>query len=310
MSEPNAPQGAPAWGQPPAAGQPQPAWGQPPAAGQPQPAWGQPPAAGQPQPAWGQPPPAGQPPAAGQPQAGTPWTQPPPGQPAGWQAPQTGQPAGWGVAPPGPGALPGQAATSLPTPARSLLAGLDPRGWRVTILAAIIMVGVVGGANVVNGAVATPAGGGTAAGGGPVAPGGKVSVADGVAFTVPAGWSVVSTVAGQVDLGRGSAHVTVMAGPYNGTVADLDAQFRSTMFSVGDKASDPEGITFGNGIPGMGALYAASVTGGQADGVYVVGASQGIGLVFNLFTLRGDLNAYQGDADALLGSITVTGAGR
>jgi hypothetical protein len=296
MSEPNAPQGAPDGGN---AGSPAPpSWAAAPGS---QPAGAQP--------AWGQPP------ATGQPPAGAPWTSPAAGQPAGWQAPLAAPTVGWGAAPTGqaayPGAaLPGQAPSSLSAPARSLLAGLDPRGWRVTILAAIIMIGVVGGANVVNGAVATPAGGGTAAGGGPLAPGGKLSVADGVALTVPAGWSVVTTAAGHVELGRGTAHVSVDAGPYAGTVADLDALFRSKMFSAGDKASDSQSITFGNGIPGMGALYAASVSGGQADGVYVVGASQGIGLVFNLFTLQGDLTAYQGDADALLGSISVTGAGR
>ncbi len=174
------------------------------------------------------------------------------------------------------------------------------------------MVGVVGGANLVNGVIPLPAQAATTGSGGierpgPVRPGDPLTVADGVTFFAPDGWSIISSSDGQIVVGKGTAAMEVDAGPFSGVPADLEAAYRAKLLAPGDQASKPKQLTFGNGIPGLGVVYTKSTDAGPIDGIYVVGAVGDEGVIFNLVTPQGDIATYEDDADAALGTITVAG---
>jgi hypothetical protein len=135
-----------------------------------------------------------------------------PAPPAASPAPPAGTPPVWGSptdAPPAAGAPTSTAQVGLATRSGSWFAGLDPRGWRTTIVAAVLMFGVVFGVNLVNAAVPLPADPGQLDPGsgvpgmptpgpgqpttppvepGPVEPGAGVDVGSGVVAYPPAGW--------------------------------------------------------------------------------------------------------------------------
>jgi hypothetical protein len=255
---------------------------------------------------------------------------PPPGQatPA-WVAPGEAGPApggtnpapsGWGPAPSTWSAVP-VAWSAAPTPPAhlqpGLLSRLDPRGWRTTILVLVLLVAGLAGSNLLNGVVPLPAGAsdnGTAGGTstGPVAPGSPLQVGSGVQIYGPNGWSVVKSEAGTVALGKGSGVIVVLARPFSGTLAQLEAAYRDAEVGAsGSVASDPKQVTFGKGIPGMAVVYSTtSPNAGPIDGAYFVGLVNGTAVIVDVLAPQGTLSRYSDDADVVLSSVSVKGDGQ
>jgi hypothetical protein len=235
----------------------------------------------------------------------------------------TGQPA------PPPAAIPPPAAAGVTTRAGSWFAGLDPRGWRTTVIAAVIMVGTVFGANFVNAAIPLPTDPGTVNPGpevpvgpgpdpgrptaapvepGPVAPGAGIDVGYGVVVYPPDGWSVVGSESGQVVLQKAGAIVIVLGVPWQQSPADLATAYRDAFFASGQfTANEPESGEIGSGIPAVALAYTGILEGTQVDGAIFAGASGGTGVAVNVFAAQGGLQGLGSDIDAILGTIQVAG---
>ena len=267
---------------------------------------------GQPASRPGAPPPAATPPAAGPPAATPPAPLPPPVADA--------------AAPPFAAAA---LAAGVTTRDGSWLAGLDPRGWRTTVIAAVIMLTTVFGANFVNAAIPLPADPGTVNPGpevpvgrgpdpgrptappvepGPVAPGAGIDVGYGVVAYPPNGWTVVGSESGRVVLQKAGAIVIVVGLPWRQSPADLATAYRDAFFTAGQfTAGEPESGEIGGGIPAVALAYTGILEGTQVDGAIFAGASGGTGAVVNAFAAKGGLEGLKNDVDAMLGTIQVTG---
>ncbi len=298
----------PGWGQPPTQPAPggQPAWGQPVPPQQPQPA----------QPAWGQPQQPQQPqqPGWGQPQAA--WGQP--GQPAqpGWGQPA---PGGW---------------TGGPAPVMRPM-GKPRGGMRTSIIAAALMIGVVGGVNMVNAAMPLP--NAPANGGdqpaipaepvgeqptndpnnpapepvqpGPVQPGTTVSIGDNYTLVMPDGWTVENNADGWMVFVKGGAVLAIGNVGFDGSSTDLLTAYQDEWFKTGQFTGDQvQSGTIGNGIPVAATNYTGTTKdGGAIDGFILATAEKGHGMVINAFAAQGQLSAMGNDIDAILKSIKRAG---
>ncbi len=213
----------------------------------------------------------------------------------------------------------------------SWFAGLDPRGWRTSIVAGVLMFGVVFGVNLVNAAVPLPAdpaavnpgpeipvgpgpdpGQPTAAPlePGPVAPGAGLEIGSGVVAYPPAGWTVVGSEPGQAVLQKGGAILILGALWWTDTPLALVTAYRDAFFAAGElTASEPETGEMGNGIPAVGLAYTGILDGSQVDGAMFAGATGGSGVVVNVFAATGTLRAVGDDVDEILATIQVSGGG-
>lgn len=247
----------------------------------------------------------------------------PAGAPAGVHEPAAaGEPAG---EPPAPVSGAGDPATR----SGSWLAGLDPRGWRTTIVAGALMFGVVFGVNLVNAAVplpddpalvdpgdALPVGPTSAPGQptsppvapGPVEPGAGVAIGSGVVAYPPAGWTVVGSEPGQVVLQKGGAVMIIGALPWTDLPLELATAYRDAFFATGElTANEPETGEMGDGIPAVGFGYTGILEGTSVDGAMFVGAATGTGVVVNVFGASGSLRGVGDDVDEILATIQLTG---
>jgi hypothetical protein len=224
------------------------------------------------------------------------------------------------------------AAAAAVTRAGSWFAGLDPRGWRTTLVAAALMIGVVAGVNIVNAAVPLPTdfgpvdpgpvvpGGPTLEPGeptpmpvdpGPVQPGTGLEVGAGIVVYPPDGWTVVGSESGQVAIQKAGAVMVIIGIPWTASPADLATAYRDEFFTTGQfTAAEPESGEVGNGIPAVALSYTGVLEGTQVDGAIFAGATGGSGVVANVFAAKGGLQGLGGDVDALLSSIQVTGGGQ
>jgi hypothetical protein len=255
-----------------------------------------------------------------------------PAPPAASPAPPAGTPPVWGSptdAPPAAGAPTSTAQVGLATRSGSWFAGLDPRGWRTTIVAAVLMFGVVFGVNLVNAAVPLPADPGQLDPGsgvpgmptpgpgqpttppvepGPVEPGAGVDVGSGVVAYPPAGWSVVGAEPGQAILQKGGAVLVIGALPWTDTPLALATAYRDAFFAAGElTANEPETGEIGNGIPAVGFGYTGILDGTPVDGAMFAGATGTTGVVVNVFAASGTLRALGDDIDEILATIQVAG---
>ena len=226
-----------------------------------------------------------------------------------------------------PAPLPG--AGDPGTRSGSWFAGLDPRGWRTTIVAGALMFGVVFGVNFVNAAVplpddpaivdpgdALPVGPTPEPGQptsppvapGPVEPGAGVAIGSGVVAYPPAGWTVVGSEPGQVVLQKGGAVMIIGALPWTGSPLELATAYRDAFFATGQlTGNEPESGEMGNGIPAVGFGYTGILEGTPVDGAMFVGAAAGTGVVVNVFGASGSLRGVGDDVDEVLATIQLTG---
>ena len=232
-----------------------------------------------------------------------------------------------------PAAAPGAA---IATRTGSWIAGLDPRGWRTTIAAGVLMVATVLAANLVNAAVplpedpvalvdplpAIPGGGpapvdpedpaapGDPADPGPVSPGDAVEVGGGLVLYPPTGWTVVSSEPGAVVLQKGGIVLVALATPYEGDPATLADGYAEAFFATGQfQASSPETGTLGNGIPSVVIGWAGIIDGGQYDGVIASGAASGTGMVLNVVAPKGQLGGVADDLETIGESLQIRPVG-
>jgi len=263
----------------------------------------------------------------------------------------TGQPALPAAAPvaPSSAALPAAApaahphvapaAAALPpvsaevaTRAGSWFAGLDPRGWRTTIVVAVLMVGTVFGVNLVNAAVPLPSSTGTVDPGPgvpgdpntdpgqptappvdprPVPPGTGLDVGSGVVVYPPDGWSVVGSTSGQVVLQKGAAVILLLGLEWTASPLDLLVAYRDEFFPAGQlTANEPQSLEIGIGIPAAGFQYTGVLDGTQVDGAIIAGAGGGSGVLVNVVASAGGLQAISDDVDHILGTVQLTGGGQ
>jgi hypothetical protein len=219
----------------------------------------------------------------------------------------------------------------IATRAGSWFAGLDPRGWRTTIIVAALLLGTVFGANLVNAVVPLPSR--TAAvnpGPGvpaqpnpnpgqptaapvqpqPVAPGTGLDVGSGVTVYPADGWSVVGSQSGQIVLQKGTAVIVVVAAIWPKTANDLAVAYRDAFFKdIQVTANDPQSLQIGNGIPAAGFKYTCVLQGNQVDGAVFAGVAGGSGVVVNAIAPAGGLDAISGDIDHILGTVQIKGGG-
>jgi hypothetical protein len=244
--------------------------------------------------------------------------------------------APWPAAAPTPGAVPvtgidpSVARAAVATRSGSWFSGLDPRGWRTTMIVAAIMIGTVVGVNVVNAAIPLPAettgavepGPGVpgstpqaddpaAPDTGPVAPGTPVDVGSGVAVYPPEGWTVTGSEQGQVVLQKGGVVALVLAGAYDGTPAELEAEYSKAFFEANGQFSsgDPQSTEIGNGIPAVAVGYTGVSDGNQLDGVMAIGVASGTGVVVNAFAPSGALEPVVADLDSLVTTLQLAPGG-
>jgi len=250
-----------------------------------------------------------------------------PGQPA--SAPSL--PPAAAAPPPAPPPVAAALAAGVTTRAGSWFAGLDPRGWRTTVVAAVLMIATVFGVNLVNAAIPLPADPGTVNPGpevpggpgldpgqptaapvepGPVQPGAGIDIGYGVVAYPPDGWTVVGSESGQVVLQKAGALVIILGLPWAQSPADLATAYRDAFFASGQfTANEPEAGEIGSGIPAVALAYTGILEGTQVDGAIFAGAIGGSGVVVNVFAAKGGLGGLQNDIEAILGTIQVTGGG-
>lgn len=238
------------------------------------------------------------------------------------------------VAPPPvapPPVAPPPIAAVIATRAGSWFAGLDPRGWRTTIIVAVLLVGTVLGANLVNAVVPLPSSTGHVDPGPgvpaqpnpnpgqptappvqpqPVQPGTGLDVGSGVVVYPPDGWSVVGSQSGQVVLQKGAAVIIVLGTPWTTEPLALLVAYRDAFFKDRElTANEPQTLQIGNGIPAAGLQYTGVVEGTQVDGVIIAGAAGGSGVVANVIASSGGLQGVSDDVGKLLGTVQIKGGG-
>lgn len=254
-------------------------------------------------------------------------TEPPLGTPAAPPAPTPAWAPPPGVAPVDPGV----AAAAVTTRTGSWFAGLDPRGWRTTIVAAALMIGTVAGANLVNAAVPLPADPVTPyqpvptipvdqpveppveppAEPGPVSPGGAVEVGYGLVVYPPAGWTVVAAEPGSVALQRGGVILIVLATAWPDDPAALADAYTEGFFADGQfQSATPQTATLGNGIPAVAIAWSGIIDGAQYDGVIAAGVESGTGVVLNAIAPAGQLQAVADDLDTIAATLQVVPGGQ
>ena len=233
------------------------------------------------------------------------------------------------VAPPSLGAA--ALAAGVTTRAGSWFAGLDPRGWRTTIVVAVIMITTVFGANFVNAVVPLPSSTGPVNPGPgvpvqpnpnpgqptappvqpqPVPPGTGLDVGSGVVVYPPDGWTVVGSESGQVVLQKGAGVVLVLGTPWTTSPLDLAVAYRDVFFKGGEfTASEPQTLQIGNGIPAAGLQYTGVLEGTQVDGVIIAGVTGGSGILVNVIASAGGLQGVSDDVGKLLGTVQIKGGG-
>jgi hypothetical protein len=232
-----------------------------------------------------------------------------------------------GVAPVDPGA----AAAAVTTRTGSWFAGLDPRGWRTTVVVGALMVGTVLGANLVNAAVPLPAEPVAQeqpiptipadqpveppveppADPGPVGPGSAVEVGYGLVVYPPAGWTVVASEPGSVALQRGGVILLVLATPWEEDPAALADAYAEGFFADGQfQAATPQTATLGNGIPAVAIAWSGIIDGAQYDGVIAAGVESGTGAVLNAIAPSGQLQGVAGDLDTIAATLQVVPGGQ
>jgi hypothetical protein len=230
-----------------------------------------------------------------------------------------------------PPAAPPPVAAVIANRAGSWFAGLDPRGWRTTIVVASLLVGTVLGANLVNAVVPLPSNIGAVDPGpgvpgnpdpdpgqptappidpGPGVPGAGLEVGSGVVVYPPDGWSVVGSESGQVVLQKGAAVIVVLATPWTTSPVDLVVAYRDSFFEGGQlTANEPQSLQIGNGIPAAGFQYTGVLDGSQVDGAIIAGAAGGSGVLVNVIASAGGLPGVSDDVDLLVGTVQITGGG-
>jgi hypothetical protein len=221
----------------------------------------------------------------------------------------------------------GKGMTDPPTRTGSWSGGLDPRGWRTTIVVAVIMVGTVLGANLANAAVPLPSSVGVVDPGpgvpgdptpgqpgappidpGPGVPGTGLEVGSGVIVQPPDGWSVVGSESGQVVLQKGAAVILVLATPWTASPVDLVVAYRDSFFEGGQfSADEPQSLQIGNSIPAAGFPYTGVLEGSPVDGAIIAGTASGSGVLVNVIAAAGGLAGASDDVDQLLETVRITG---
>jgi hypothetical protein len=232
------------------------------------------------------------------------------------------------AAPPPPVAAP---VAAVATRTGSWFAGLDPRGWRTTIIVAVLMVGTVFAANFVNAAVPLPTDPGTPVepgpgvpgttplpddpgpvDPGPVSPGAGVEVGGGVVVFPPDGWTVVGSEQGQVIFQKAGVIFIAIAGAYEGSPEDLANGYREAFGGAMSQFSsgEPQGAQLGSGIPAVVFSYVGITDGSQVDGVIAAGVSSGTGVILNIFAPKGQLQSVADDLDVIGNTIQITPGGQ
>jgi hypothetical protein len=216
---------------------------------------------------------------------------------------------------------PGVAAAAVTTRSGSWFAGLDPRGWRTTLVVAALMIGTVFGANLVNAAVPLPEEPVTPdqplptipgtdpapidpdqppPEPGPVSPGDPVEVGFGLVLYPPAGWTVVEAQPGSVALQKGGVILLALATTWEGDPASLAETYSQSFFSGGEfQSATPKTGSLGNGIPSVVIGWTGIVDGAQYDGVIAAGVLSGTGMVLNAIAPKGQFGGVAGDLDAI-----------
>ena len=200
---------------------------------------------------------------------------------------------------------------------------------RTTILAAVIMIGVVGGVNVVNAALplpnepvangnqpavpeqpvgpvdsGDPNTGGTPAQPGPVGEGTTVSVGS-YSLKMPAGWTLEQNQDGWMIFVKGSAVIAIGNIGFDGGPADLLGAYKDQFFQNGNFTGDePQTGTVGSGVEVSALNYTGTTSEGTGvDGFILAAAEGGHGLILNAFAPQGQLSGYSDDVQSILGSV-------
>jgi len=246
---------------------------------------------------------------------------------------------------------PAPAATSWGTPAAAPVSppvatgARDPyrvNGLRTSIAAAVIMVCVVGGANVINAAapapsdpaavtvpaapqdpgasqdpgqpsdapVATLAPLDSAAPGQPSPPAAGGSVVDvglGVLIHLPGGWTQVDTGSDTLAFQKSGVVLTALGLQWSRPASDLATRYRDAWFKAGTfTADDPQSGAI-NGIDAAVINYTGVLDGTQVDGSILAAAKGGTGLALNFFGGKTSLTRLADEINTIVSTFEITG---
>jgi hypothetical protein len=201
---------------------------------------------------------------------------------------------------------------NLATTTRTWLAGLDPTGWRPTLIVAGILAALVLGTQLINAAIPVPGsrplpGQST----GPSVPGAPVVVAGDVRFVLVSGWQITQRYADQlpgVGVQKGDVRMEIRAtvAPSSGSANDLLQQFRAILArQLAAFQSTPPSPVSTNGMNGLGVQYQGTNRNGNVqEGVmYVFISPSGTGILAHAGGQRGSIEPLLEEIQAMVGSL-------
>jgi hypothetical protein len=141
-----------------------------------------------------------------------------------------------------------------------------------------------------------------------VAPGAGIDVGAGFVMHPPDGWTVVGSEDGLTVFQKSGVLIVIGGVPWTGTASELAVAYRDAWFAGGQfTGDDPQTGEIGNGIPAAALNYTGVANGTQVDGAIITGATNGSGLLFNVFGASGALNGVSSDVDQILNTLQYTG---
>jgi hypothetical protein len=232
-----------------------------------------------------------------------------------WSMAPAGAGAPAAVVPPGPdaGDVARETIQTFTTTTRTLLSGLDPTGWRPTLIVAGVLIAIVLGTQLLNAIIPVPgARPGVNPGTGPrPVPGGQVQVTPNVRFTLAPGWQVTRQFTDElpgvaVQKGDVFMEVRATAGPASGDAATLLEQFRQILAGqlAGFGSTQPTPYGTG-GLNGLRLQYQGTNQNGNVQEglmVVVVSPSQ-TGILAHAGGQRGSLEPLSNEIGAMVGSL-------
>lgn len=205
---------------------------------------------------------------------------------------------------------------NLTATTRHWLAGLDPTGWRPTLIVAGIIAALVLGTQLINAAIPTPGARpvpGVPSVPGPTGPGATVAIGDNARFTLVSGWQITDRYTDQfpgVAIQKGDVFMEVRATATrtNAAASDLLAQFRGIIAAqlAGFQSTTPSPVSTSS-LNGLRTNYQGTNKNGNVqEGVMFVFVSpSGTGILAHAGGQRGSIEPLLNEIQAMVDSLEV-----
>lgn len=208
-----------------------------------------------------------------------------------------------------------EALGSLSTTTPTSLSGLDPTGWRATLIVAGILIALVLGTQLINWAIPTPARTGSVGGSVPGAtrPGAPIQVTNGLSFLPVGGWQEAQRFSDDlpgVRLQKGNVifEVRTTRERFAGSVTDLlDRVFGRVASDLsGSQHTEPRPVPLGNGLNGVRLSYQGTNTGNgrvQEGELTVFMSPSGVGILAHAAGQQGSIESLLDEIHTMIGTL-------